>query len=51
MARIWRDFLVAVITAFRRPDERKLAEERRRAIDRLATETIRDNRRATEPPE
>ncbi|MEH1168932.1 hypothetical protein V6V47_26465 [Micromonospora sp. CPCC 205539] len=51
MARIWRDFLVAAITAFRRPDERKIAEERRRAVDRLAEETIRDNRRAADPPE
>ncbi|MDG4806785.1 hypothetical protein O7634_08475 [Micromonospora sp. WMMD1120] len=46
MAGIWRDFLVAVLTAFRRRDERASAEERRRAVERLAEETIRENRRA-----
>ncbi|MFG3554239.1 hypothetical protein ACGGAQ_07615 [Micromonospora sp. NPDC047557] len=51
MLGIWRDFVVAVVTALRKPDERALAEERRRAVDRLAAETIRDNRRATKPPE
>ena len=42
---IWRDFLVAVVTALRKPDEQALAEERRRAVERLADETIRQNRR------
>lgn len=42
---IWRDFLVAVVTALRKPDEQALAEERRRAIERLADETIREARR------
>ncbi|MEU4399733.1 hypothetical protein ACIQH6_00110 [Micromonospora orduensis] len=45
MARVWRDFLVAVFSAFRKPDEQALAEERRRAVERLADETIRENRR------
>ncbi|MGW3614508.1 hypothetical protein ACWD6N_32515 [Micromonospora sp. NPDC005163] len=51
MAGIWRDFVAAVFTALRRQDERAIAEERRRAIERLADETIRENRRATDPPE
>lgn len=48
---IWRDFLVAVATALRKPDEQALAEERRRAIERLADETIRESRRTVDPPE
>jgi hypothetical protein len=48
---IWRDFLVAVVTAFRKPDEQSLARERRRAVERLAEETIREDRRAADPPE
>lgn len=51
MAGIWRDFVVAVITAFRRRDERAIADERRRAVERLAEETIRRAQRATDPPE
>ncbi|MGC4760710.1 hypothetical protein [Micromonospora trifolii] len=51
MAGIWRDFVVAVLTAFRRRDERAIADERRRAVERLAEETIRRERRATDPPE
>ncbi|MGW5559660.1 hypothetical protein ACWER9_20870 [Micromonospora sp. NPDC003944] len=51
MAGIWRDFVVAVITAFRRRDERAIAEDRRRAVERLAEETIRRDRRAVDPPE
>ena len=51
VAGIWRDFAVAVITAFRRRDERAITEERRRAVERLAEETIRRERRATDPPE
>ncbi|MEW2143538.1 hypothetical protein AB0869_12080 [Micromonospora vinacea] len=51
MAGIWRDFAVAVVTAFRRRDERAIAEERRRAVERLAEETIRRGRQATDPPE
>ncbi|MEV4654433.1 hypothetical protein [Micromonospora sp. NPDC049301] len=51
MAGIWRDFVAAVLTVLRRPDERAIAEERRRAIERLADETIREHRRATDPPE
>ncbi|SCE88061.1 hypothetical protein GA0070607_2721 [Micromonospora coriariae] len=51
MAGIWRDFVAAVFTALRRQDERAIAEERRRAIERLAEETIRESRRATETPE
>ncbi|MEV7330114.1 hypothetical protein [Micromonospora sp. NPDC093244] len=45
MARVWRDFLVAVFSALRKPDEQALAEERRRAVERLADKTIRENRR------
>ncbi|MET8252335.1 hypothetical protein [Micromonospora sp. NPDC005197] len=45
MLGIWRDFVVAVVTALRKPDEQALAEERRRAIERLADETIRETRR------
>ncbi|MFF0231812.1 hypothetical protein [Micromonospora sp. NPDC005254] len=37
--------MVAVVTALRKPDEQALAEERRRAIGRLADETIRETRR------
>ncbi|MET8043291.1 hypothetical protein ABZU25_20795 [Micromonospora sp. NPDC005215] len=48
---IWRDFLVAVVTALRKPDEQSLARERRRAVERLAEETIREDRRTTDPPE
>ncbi|WP_406077910.1 hypothetical protein [Micromonospora sp. NBC_00858] len=51
MASIWRDFLVAVFSAPRKRDEQAVAEERRRAIERLADETIREKRRATDPPE
>ncbi|MFE9192017.1 hypothetical protein ACFYL6_20670 [Micromonospora sp. NPDC007208] len=51
VAGIWRDFVVAVFTAFRRRDERAIADERRRAIERLAEETIRQQRQATDPPE
>ncbi|WP_406073599.1 hypothetical protein [Micromonospora sp. NBC_01638] len=51
MAGIWRDFVTAVLTAFRRRDERAIAEERRRAVERLAEETIRRDRRAADPPE
>ncbi|MBQ0903591.1 hypothetical protein [Micromonospora sp. U21] len=51
MAGIWRDFAAAVFTALRRRDERAIAEERRRAIERLADETIRESRRAADPPE
>ncbi|RAO13079.1 hypothetical protein GUI43_02456 [Micromonospora noduli] len=51
VAGIWRDFAVAVITAFRRRDERAIADERRRAVERLAEETIRRERRSTDPPE
>ncbi|MGC4818301.1 hypothetical protein [Micromonospora sp. DT63] len=51
MLGIWRDFLVAVVTALRKPDERALAEERRRAVERLADETVRENRRTVDPPE
>lgn len=50
MAGIWRDFMAAVFTAFRRRDERAIAEERRRAVERLAEETIRQARRPADPP-
>lgn len=51
MAGVWRDFVVAVLTAFRRRDEQAIADERRRAVERLAEETIRQHRRAADPPE
>ncbi|MCO1596211.1 hypothetical protein M8C17_13695 [Micromonospora sp. RHAY321] len=51
MAGMWRDFLVALVTAVRKPDERAVADERRRAIERLADEKIAQNRRTTDPPE
>ncbi|MBM0233629.1 hypothetical protein JNW91_18260 [Micromonospora sp. STR1_7] len=50
MARVWRDFLVAAFSALRKPDEQALAEERRRAIERLADEVIREDRRDADPP-
>ncbi|MGK5737834.1 hypothetical protein [Micromonospora sp. URMC 103] len=50
MATIWRDFFAAVLTAIRRrPDERAIAEERRRAVERLAEERIRQARESTDP--
>ncbi|MBQ1021517.1 hypothetical protein KBX71_27050 [Micromonospora sp. D93] len=51
MAGIWRDFAIAVITAFRRRNERAISDERGRAVERLAEETIRRECRATDPPE
>ncbi|MFI6264290.1 hypothetical protein [Micromonospora sp. NPDC051006] len=52
MTRIWRDFVVAVVTAVRRrPDERAIAEERRRAVQRLAEEKIRQERGSADPSE
>ncbi|MET7707195.1 hypothetical protein [Micromonospora sp. NPDC005413] len=51
MAGIWRDFVAAVLTAFRRQDERAIADERRRAVERLAEETIRTHKRVADPPE
>ncbi|MEU8180689.1 hypothetical protein AB0B86_07930 [Micromonospora sp. NPDC049047] len=48
---IWRDFLVAVVTALRKPDEQSLARERRRAVEKLAEETIREEQRPADPPE
>ncbi|MFF5203805.1 hypothetical protein ACFY3B_29815 [Micromonospora parva] len=51
MAGIWRDFVVAVFTACRRRDEQAIADERRRAVERLADETIRQQRRTTDPPQ
>ncbi|MEV1071090.1 hypothetical protein [Micromonospora parva] len=51
MAGIWRDFVVAVFTAFRRRDEQAIADERRRAVERLAEETIRQQRRTSDPPQ
>ncbi|WP_433551982.1 hypothetical protein ACQP08_31940 [Micromonospora zamorensis] len=51
MAGIWRDFVAAAFTAFRRRDDQAIAEERRRAVERLAEETIREARRPTDPPE
>ena len=51
VAGIWRDFVVAVVTALRRRDEQAIADERRRAVERLAEETIRQERRTTDPPE
>ncbi|MFG3639679.1 hypothetical protein ACGF3C_05335 [Micromonospora sp. NPDC047762] len=51
VAGIWRDFVVAILTAFRRRDERAIADDRRRAVERLAEETIRRERRTVDPPE
>ncbi|MEU5563237.1 MULTISPECIES: hypothetical protein [Micromonospora] len=52
MTSMWRDFFAAVVTALRhRPDERAIAEERRRAVQRLAEEKIREQRRETEAQE
>ncbi|MEV4197434.1 hypothetical protein [Micromonospora globbae] len=46
---VWRDFLAAIVTALRqRPDERAIAEERRRAVERLAEERIRQERGSAE---
>ncbi|MET7867938.1 hypothetical protein [Micromonospora taraxaci] len=49
MAGIWRDFAVAALTAFRRRDARATADERRRAVERLAEETIRREQRGGGP--
>ncbi|MBM7491506.1 hypothetical protein JOD64_002728 [Micromonospora luteifusca] len=51
MAGIWRDFLIGVVSAVRKPNVRSLVRERRRAVERLAEETIREDRRAANPPE
>ncbi|MFD0783165.1 hypothetical protein ACFQZ8_04405 [Micromonospora azadirachtae] len=52
MTSMWRDFFAAVVTALRhRPDERAIAEERHRAVQRLAEEKIREQRREPDPPE
>jgi len=51
MTSIWRDFLIAVITVLRKPDEQSLAEERRRAVERLADDTIRKHQPPAGPPE
>ncbi|GIJ79011.1 hypothetical protein SAMN05443287_10730 [Micromonospora phaseoli] len=45
---VWRDFITALVDAARRRDEQALRDERRRALDRLAEEKIREARR--EPP-
>ncbi|MET7667896.1 hypothetical protein [Micromonospora luteifusca] len=50
MAGIWRDFLIGVVSAARKPNVRSLVRERRRAVERLADETIRDGRRGADPP-
>ncbi|MFI7608533.1 hypothetical protein ACIBTV_25745 [Micromonospora sp. NPDC049366] len=50
MTRIWRDFLAALVGAFRHRPTGAVTEERRRAVQRLAEETIREHRRATDPP-
>ncbi|MFF5177217.1 hypothetical protein ACFY2Q_04215 [Micromonospora sp. NPDC000316] len=47
---MWRDFLIAIVTAMRKPDEQSLARERRRAVERLADETIRKNKPPADPP-
>ncbi|MBX7269624.1 hypothetical protein KIF24_28845 [Micromonospora sp. Llam7] len=51
MAGIWRDFITAVVSAVRRPDERALRDERRRALEKLAEEKIREERRKRPPEE
>ncbi|MET7747966.1 hypothetical protein [Micromonospora sp. NPDC005367] len=52
MTSMWRDFFAAVVTAFRhRPDERAIAEERRRAVERLAEEKIREQPREPDAQE
>ncbi|MEV2237894.1 hypothetical protein [Micromonospora sp. NPDC049891] len=50
MAGVWRDFITAVIDAVRRRDEAALSDERRRAVDRLADEKIREEQQKR-PPE
>ncbi|MFV2102308.1 hypothetical protein [Micromonospora sp. LOL_024] len=45
---MWRDFITAVVNAVRRRDDQALRDERRRALDRLADEKIREAQR--EPP-
>lgn len=44
-ARIWRDFLIAAVSVFRRPDPGMAAAERRAALDLVADQTIRDDER------
>ncbi|MGC5053917.1 hypothetical protein ACLQ2S_20980 [Micromonospora sp. DT48] len=50
MAKVWRDFIAAIVDAVRRRDEAALSDERRRAVDRLADEKIREEQRK-HPPE
>ncbi|MEU5553398.1 MULTISPECIES: hypothetical protein [unclassified Micromonospora] len=50
MAGIWRDFVTAAVDAVRdRDDEQPRPDERRRAVDRLATEKIRENQQVRPP--
>lgn len=50
MAGIWRDFLTALVDAVRRPDRQQLRVERRRAVEQLAEQKIREDQRER-PPE
>ncbi|QOC94428.1 hypothetical protein [Micromonospora craniellae] len=50
MAGIWRDFVTAAVDAVRERDEQPRPDERRRALDRLATQKIRESQRVR-PPE
>lgn len=42
--RIWRDFLIAAISVFRRPDPAQGAAERRAALDLIADQMERGER-------
>ncbi|MDG4794603.1 hypothetical protein [Micromonospora sp. WMMD1082] len=50
MAGVWRDFITAIVDAVRRRDEGALRDERRRALEKLADEKIREDQRK-HPPE
>ncbi|WP_433530458.1 hypothetical protein ACQPYA_30650 [Micromonospora sp. CA-263727] len=50
MAGIWRDFLTALVEAVRRRDTQPSADERRRAVEKLADQRIREDQRKR-PPE
>ncbi|MER5457455.1 MULTISPECIES: hypothetical protein [unclassified Micromonospora] len=49
MAGIWRDFVTAAVDSVRERDDQPRPDERRRALDRLATEKIRENQQVRPP--
>ncbi|MEV6813745.1 hypothetical protein [Micromonospora sp. NPDC051296] len=49
MAGIWRDFLTTLVEAVRRRDTQAPRDERRRAVERLAEQKIREDQREHPP--